>query len=75
MKQKGKLLLLKCSLMIQTKRNHKMVVTEICFYGKAKQRLKVHATKIELDGSEKKEIRKRGYHQNIIIVLVKWKEK
>ena len=37
MKQKCKLLLLKCSLMVQKKRNQeKVVVTKICFYGSDK---------------------------------------
>ena len=35
--KKCMLLLLKCSLMVQTKRNQeKVVVTKICFYGSAK---------------------------------------
>ena len=33
--------------------------------------MKVGATKIQPDGSDKKEIRKRGYHKNIMIVLGK----
>ena len=42
MKQKCKLLLLKCSLMVQTKRNQeKVVVTKICFYGSAKTEQKI----------------------------------
>ena len=74
--KKYKLLLLKCSLIVQTKRNQeKMVVTKICFYGKTKTKMKGGSTKIQPDGSDKKEIRKRGYHWNINIVLVKWKEK
>ena len=49
--------------MAQTKRNQeKVVVTEICFYGKTKQKMKVGATKIQPDGSDKREIRKRGFH-------------
>ena len=39
-----------------------MVVTTICFYGETKQKIKVGATKIQPDGSDKKEIIKRGYH-------------
>ena len=41
-----------------------MVITKICFYGsgKTKRKMKVSATKIQPDGSDKKEIRKRGYH-------------
>ena len=59
--EKYKLLLLKCSLMVQTKGNQeKVVVTKICFYGKTKWKMKVGATKIQPDGSDKKEIRKRG---------------
>ena len=47
--------------MFQTKRNQdKVVVTKICFYGKTKGNMKVGATKIQPDGSDKKEIRKRG---------------
>ena len=43
MEQKNcKLLLLKCSLMVQTKRNQeKVVVTKICFYGSAKTKQKI----------------------------------
>ena len=49
--------------MVQTKRNQEnMVVTKTCFYGKTKQKMKVSATKIQPDGSDKREIRKRGYH-------------
>ena len=74
--KKCKLLLLKCSLIVQTKRKQeKVVVTKICFYGKTKTKMKGGSTKIQPDGSDKKEIRKRGYHWNINIVLVKWKEK
>ena len=41
---------------VQTKRNkEKLVVTKICFYGKTKQNIKVGATKIQSDGSDKKE--------------------
>ena len=43
--------------MVQTKRNQeKVFVTKICFYGKAKQKMKVGLTKIQpdLDGSDKK---------------------
>ena len=39
---------------------------------KTKWKMKVGVTKIQPDGSDKKEIRKRVYHKNIIIVLVKW---
>ena len=47
--------------MVQTKRNQeKVVVTTICFYGKMKQKMKVGATEIQPDGSDKKEIRKIG---------------
>ena len=49
--------------MFQTKRNQeKVVVTKICFYGKTKWKMKVGATntKIQPDGSDKREIRKRG---------------
>ena len=49
--------------MVQTKRNQeKVVVTKICFYGKTKQKMKTGVTKIQPDGSDKKEIRKRCYH-------------
>ena len=49
--------------MVHTKRNQeKVVVTKICFYGKTEQKMKVGPTKKQLDGSGKKEIRKRGYH-------------
>ena len=43
------------------KRNQeKVIVTKICFYGKTKQKMKDSATKIQPDGSDKREIRKRG---------------
>ena len=49
--------------MVQTKRNQeKEVITKICFYGETKWKMKIGATKTQPDGSEKKEIRKRGYH-------------
>ena len=49
--------------MVQRKRNQeKMVVTKICFYGKTKWKMKVGATKIQPDGSGKKEISKRDNH-------------
>ena len=49
--------------MIQTKRNQeKVIVTKICFYSKTKQKMIAGATKIQPDGSDKKEIRKGGYH-------------
>ena len=48
--------------MVWTKRNQeKVIVSKICFYGKTKQKMKVGATKIQSDGSDKREIRKRGY--------------
>ena len=41
-KEKCELLLLKCSLMVQTKRNQeKVVVIKICFYGSAKREWKI----------------------------------
>ena len=47
--------------MVQTKRNQeKVIVTKICLYGKTECKMKVGATKIQPDGSDKKEIRKRG---------------
>ena len=47
--------------MVQTKRNEeKVVVNKICFYGKTKWKMEVGATKIHPDGSDKKEIRRRG---------------
>ena len=48
--------------MVETKRNDKVVITKICFYGsvKIKQKMEVGATKIQPDGSDKKEIRKQG---------------
>ena len=58
--------------MVQTKRNQeKVVITEICFYGKTKQKMKVGVPKTQPDGSDKQKIRKRGYTLNIILVLVK----
>ena len=41
-----------------------MVIIKIYFYGsgKTKWKMKVGATKIQPDGSDKKEIRKRGYY-------------
>ena len=44
------------------KNESRKVVTKICFHGKTKQKMKVGATKIQPNGSDKKEIRKRGYH-------------
>ena len=35
----------------------------------------IGATKIQPDGSDKKDITKRGHHKNIIIVLVKLNQK
>ena len=47
--------------MVQTKRNQEKVdVTKICFYGKTKWKMKIGATKIQPNGSHKKEIRKTG---------------
>ena len=47
--------------MVQTKRNQeKVVINKMCFYGKTKWKMKVGATKKNPDGSDKKEIRKRG---------------
>ena len=47
--------------MVQTKRNQeKVVVYKICFYVKIKWKMEVGATKIQPDGSDKKEIRRRG---------------
>ena len=61
--EKCKLLLVKCSFMVQTKKNQeKLVVNKICIYGKTKQKMKVGTTTIQPNGSDKKEIRKRGYH-------------
>ena len=37
--------------------------------------MKVGTTKTQPDGLDKKEIRKKGYHENIIIVPVKWNKK
>ena len=55
--------LLKCSLMVQTKRNQERVVgAKMCLYGKTKWKMKVSATKIQPNGSEKNQISKRGYH-------------
>ena len=50
--------------MVETKRNKKLVITKICFCssGKTKHKMKVGATKIQPGGSDKKEIRKRGYN-------------
>ena len=48
--------------MVQTKRNQeKVVVTKICFYGKTKWKMKVDASEIQPNGSDKKEIKKRDY--------------
>ena len=47
--------------MVQTNRNQEnVVITKICFYGKTKQKMKVCATKIQPNGSDKNVIRKRG---------------
>ena len=48
--------------MVQTKRNQeKVVVLKMHFYGKNKRKkMKVDATKIQPDCSDKNEIRKRG---------------
>ena len=49
--------------MVTTKRNQeKVVVTKICIYGKTKWKMKVGATKIQPDGSDKKKIRERDNH-------------
>ena len=40
-----------------------------------KWKMKVEATKIQADGSDKKEIRKKRWPLNIIIVLLKWNRK
>ena len=49
--------------MVQKKKeSRKVVVTKICFYCKTKPKMKVGATKTQPHGSDKKEIRKRGYH-------------
>ena len=49
--------------MVTTKRNQeKVVVTKICIYGKTKWKMKVGATKIQPDGSDKKTIRERDNH-------------
>ena len=44
--------------MVETKRNKKVVITKICFYGSGEttHKMKVGATKIQPDGSDKKEI-------------------
>ena len=56
-----KLLLLKCSLMVQTKRNQeKVVVTEICFYGSAKTEWKIKMCVMENKGSVAKMIKMSG---------------
>ena len=57
------------------KDSRKVVVTKISFYGKTKWKMKVGAIKIQPDCADKKEIRKRGYHYNIVIVLLKWNKK
>ena len=42
--------------MVQTKSNQeKVVFIKICFYGKTKWKMKIGATKIQADGSDKKE--------------------
>ena len=47
--------------MVQTKRNEEqVVVNKICFNGKTKWKMEVGATKIQPDGSDRKEIRRRG---------------
>ena len=56
-----KLLVLKCSLMVQTKRNQeKVVVTKICFYGSAKTEQKIKVCLMENKGSVTKMIKMRG---------------
>ena len=40
------------------KESKKVVVTKICFYSKTKWKMKVGATKIQPNDSDKKEIRK-----------------
>ena len=45
--------------MVQIKINQEKVdVTNICFFGKTKWKMKVGATKIQPDGADKKESRK-----------------
>ena len=45
--------------MVQTNRNQEKLVTKICFYAKTKWKMKVGATKIQPDGSDKKELEKK----------------
>ena len=61
--------------MVQTERNQeKVVVTKISFYGKTKWKIKVGATKIQPNGSGKKEIRKRlPLKYNYSSGKMKWK--
>ena len=40
------------------KESRKVVVTKICFYGKTKWKIKVSATKIQPNGSDKKKLEK-----------------
>ena len=59
MKQKMVVASLKCSLMVQTKRNQEKVVdTKIPFHGKTKQKMKDGSTKIQPDCSGKKKLEK-----------------
>ena len=61
--------------MVQIKRNQeKVVVTKICFHDKTKWKMKVIATQIHPDGSDKKDIRKRlPPKYNISSGQMKWK--
>ena len=61
MKQKMKLLLLKCSLIVQTKKNkEKVIITKICFYGYAKIEQNIKVCVMENKGSVAKMIEMRG---------------
>ena len=48
--------------MVQTKRNQEKVVATKMPYGKTKWKMKIGATKIQPDGSEKRKLKKKGYH-------------
>ena len=51
------------NVMVQTKSNQEnVVVSKIYFHSKTKQNMKVGATKIQPDGSYKREIRQTGYN-------------
>ena len=68
--EKCKLLLLKCSLMVETKRNQeKMVVTKICFYGKKNEKWKLVLLKYNLMVMTERKLEKEVNVTNTMMYL------